>query len=87
VDLKKIWGGNMSNKEDLELVLLKMANNKFELDIITGLLEDNQIPYIIQDKASGGYMKIIAGSSIFGSDILVEKSQYKEAMELISRIL
>lgn len=82
-----IWGDEMANnKNDIELVLLKTANNRFELDIIKGVLEENQIPYIIQEKGSGGYMKIITGSSMFGSDIQVEKSQYNKAMELISSI-
>lgn len=76
----------MTNKKDIELVLLKTTNNQFELDIIKGVLEDNQIPYIIQEKGAGGYMKIIAGSSMFGSDILVEKSQYEKAIDLINSI-
>ncbi|MDD2447541.1 MAG: DUF2007 domain-containing protein [Tissierellia bacterium] len=77
----------MPNNKDIELVLLKSTNNQFELDIIKGLLEDNQIPCLIQEKGSGGYLKIITGSSLFGSDILVERSQYEKAMELISSVL
>ena len=44
-------------------------------------------PCLIQEKGSGGYLKIITGSSLFGSDILVERSQYEKAMELISSVL
>lgn len=76
-----------NNKKDIDLVLLKTANNRFELDMIKGVLEDNQIPYILQEKGSGGYLKIISGSSMFGSDILVEKSQYEKAIDLINSII
>ena len=75
-----------SQKEKVELVLLKTANNNFELDIIKGALEDNQIPYLIQEKGIGSYMKIITGNSIYGTDIFVDKSVYETARNIIDSI-
>ncbi|WFA10161.1 DUF2007 domain-containing protein [Tissierella sp. Yu-01] len=75
-----------SQKEKVELVLLKTANNNFELDIIKGVLEDNQIPYLIQEKGIGSYMKIITGNSIYGTDIFVDKSVYETARNIIDSI-
>lgn len=76
----------MSGNEKVELVLLKTANNNFELDMIKGLLEDNEIPYLLKEKGIGSYMKIIAGSSIYGTDIYVDKSVHEKALEIINSI-
>ena len=77
----------MSNKKDhkdnIDLVLLKTANNSMELNFIKNLLDENEIPYMIKDHGSGGYMRIASGYSIYGTDILVEKSMYQKAKVII----
>jgi len=75
----------MSNK-DINLKLLKTVDNNFELDLISNLLEENNIPYILKDHGTGGYMRIIAGSSIYSTDILVEESFFEKANELLNSI-
>lgn len=75
-----------SNNEKVELVLLRTANNNFELDIIKGVLDENQIPYLIQEKGIGSYMKIITGNSIYGTDIFVDESEYESARDIIDSI-
>ncbi|WP_425538951.1 putative signal transducing protein [Microaceticoccus formicicus] len=71
------------NNSEIELVLLRSTNDDFELLTIKSLLEENNIPYIIKDRGAGGYMRLFAGGSVFGSDIFIEKSQLEE----VSRIL
>lgn len=71
--------------DDLELVLLKTINNEYELNLIKGLLEENEIPYIVKDYGIGGYMRIIGGTSPYRTDILVERSQFKKANEIIEQ--
>lgn len=71
--------------DDLELVLLKTINNEFELNLIKGLLDENEIPYIVKDYGVGGYMRIIAGTSFYRTDILVEKSQLEKAKDIIEQ--
>lgn len=68
---------------DLELVLLKTISNNHELNLIKNLLDDHQIPYIIKDRESGGYMRICSGFSIYGIDILVEKSLFEKAKAIL----
>lgn len=76
---------NKSN--EIELVLLKSINNNYDLDIITNVLDDNNIPYIVKEHGAGGYMRIIGGdTSIYRTDILVEKSTYEQAKEIIDQI-
>lgn len=76
---KKEKGSN-----EINTVLLRTTNNNIELNIIKELLEENQIPYIIKDHGIGGYMRIISGDSIYGTDILVEESVIERAESLIN---
>lgn len=71
---------------EIELVLLHSTNDEFELLIIKGLLEENNIPYIIKEHGAGGYMRLYTGGSIFGTDILIEKSQVEEASRILEDI-
>lgn len=73
--------------DEIELVQLKSINNNYELDIITSILDDNKIPYIVKEHGAGGYMRIIgADTSIYRTDILVEKSTYEHAKDLLDQI-
>lgn len=78
----------MTKKEkssnEINTVLLRTTNNNIELNIIKELLEQNEIPYIIKDHGVGGYMRIISGDSIYGTDILVEESVIERAESLIN---
>ncbi len=71
--------------DDLELVLLKTINNEYELNLIKSLLDEHEIPYIVKDYGIGGYMRIIAGTSFYRTDILVEKSQLEKAKDIIEQ--
>ena len=72
--------------DKLELVALTEVENEFELGIITAILKDNGIPFIIKNKGSGGYMRIVTGSSPYGTSMMVEKSMLERAGELITPI-
>lgn len=75
------------NQEDeFELVLLKTITNNYELELIKNLLEDVDIPYIIRDYGVGGYMRVIAGGSMFRTDILVANSMYEQAKQIIDEL-
>ncbi|MGJ0845051.1 DUF2007 domain-containing protein [Tissierella praeacuta] len=71
---------------EIDLVLLRTTNNNFELGIIKGILDDNNIPYIVKNYGAGGYMRIISGDSSYRTDILVEKSDYNQANEILEQI-
>ncbi|NLW41142.1 MAG: DUF2007 domain-containing protein [Tissierellia bacterium] len=68
---------------DIQMVLLKTVYSKVELNFIENLLNEHNIPYILKDYGSGGYMRIYSGYSIYGTDILVEKSMFEKANTLI----
>lgn len=72
------------NEDSVELVLLRSTSDNYELNLIKGLLEQADIPYIVKERGSGGYMKIIGGMSIFGTDIYVEESTFEQAEDILS---
>lgn len=73
--------------DDMELVLLTQVDNEFELGIVSAILDDNGIPFIVKDSGSGGYMRIITGASPFGTKIMVEKSMLEIALDLITPVI
>lgn len=73
--------------DNLDLVVLRTIESEFEMNMITAILEDNGIPFIVKNKGSGSYMRIITGSSPFKTDILVSKDSFERSMELIIPII
>ncbi|MCK9443767.1 MAG: DUF2007 domain-containing protein [Tissierellaceae bacterium] len=72
--------------EPLQLALLRVVQDSFQLGIITALLSENNIPYILKDQGAGGYMRIIGGQSLYGTEILVEESFFEKANEIVNTI-
>ena len=52
--------------------------------MIRSILDDNDIPYLLKDHGSGGHMRIIAGGSIFGTDVMVEETDFDKAKSLLN---
>lgn len=76
-------------KEDnpYEMVKLRTVMGVYEKTMLTGLLEENDIPYIAQGNGIGGYLTLLAGTSgTFGTDILVGKNYLEKAQELVESI-
>lgn len=67
------------------MVLLKTVYNSVELNLIENLLNEHNIPFVFRDYGSGGYMRVFSGFSIYGTDILVEKSMFEKASVLIDK--
>lgn len=74
-------------EDEFEMVNLKTVYGVYEREALTGLLEENDIPYIAQRNSIGGYLTIVAGTSgSFGTDILVGKNVYEKAKELMDSV-
>lgn len=78
--------GKDKYEDKVELVLLRSLVDNYEMDLVSGLLEEANIPFIVKERGSGGYMKIIGGSSVFGTDIYVDKEAYEKAEEVLDVI-
>lgn len=68
-----------NNSDEVEMVILRTTNNNHELNIIKAMLEEHGIPYLVKDRGIGGYMRIISGSSPYGTDVLVDILDIKKA--------
>ncbi len=71
------------NKINSEPVLLTTVSSNYQLGLVQSILEEHNIPCLAQDRASGGYMRVYAGGSIFGTDIYVAPENLEEARELL----
>lgn len=69
--------------DDIKLVLLRAAQNDYELSMLKGLLDDNDIPYVIKDAEGGGYLRVHSGISLYPTDVLVPHSAYEKAKGLV----
>lgn len=85
------WNKNKDKTSDInkepEFVLLKTVNNDYELVVVKGILDNNKIPYLVNDTSMGGYMRIRTGIMLESADIVVNKSDLNRAKELIEGIL
>lgn len=77
-----LFGLDRAGTED-GMRLLVTVNDNAELSIVGSILEDEQIPYLSKDRGSGGAVRLIAGYSIFGTDILVPEERYADAMAVL----
>ncbi len=65
------------------VALLTTVYGNAELCIIRSILEGEGIPYRVRDRGAGGVVRLVAGDSPFGSDILVPEEKLEEARELL----
>ena len=54
------------------------------LGIVRGLLEDENIPYLVRERGTGSAMRIITGFSMFGTDVYVPADAYEVAKDLVA---
>ncbi len=68
---------------DEHTALLTTVHDNVELSIVRSILEGEKIPYRVRERGSGGMVKVIAGYSMYGSDVLVPKELLDQALELL----
>ena len=54
------------------------------LGIVRGMLEDENIPYLVRERGTGSAMRIITGFSMFGTDVYVPTHAYETAKALVA---
>ncbi len=75
-----------NNDGQVKIVKLRSISNEMELSMIKEILDDNDIAYMVKDHGAGGYMRIIGGSSLFETDVMVAESNLDKANELLKSI-
>ena len=66
-----------------DTALLTTVHDSVELSIIRSILEGENIPYRVLERGSGGVVKVIAGYSMFGTDVFVPADMLETAQELL----
>lgn len=54
------------------------------LGIVRGMLEDENIPYLVRERGTGSAMRILTGFSMFGTDVYVPTDAYETAKGLVA---
>ena len=78
-----LFGLNKAKKNDESMELLVTTHDNIELSILKSILDGENIPYMVHDRGTGSAMRIIAGYSMFGTDIYVSKDVAEQARELL----
>ncbi len=78
----------MSKKENQEINLKSLikTSDRIMLSLIESILKENEIPYILKEKGTGGYLKIITGASIYDTEVLVSDKDFEKARELVDLV-
>lgn len=77
-------GGFMEEKNQYEEILLFSSVNDYQINEISAMLTENEIPFIRKDYGVGAYMNLYMGHSYEQKSIFVSKEDYNKALELIS---
>ena len=81
-----LFGLDHTHPQNKDLKLLVTAFSQPELLVIESLLRDAEIPFLAKERGTGSSLKIIAGYSVFGTDIYVHKDQFDLASELLTAV-
>ncbi len=71
---------------DTNLKSLIKLNSIYEFNMVRGLLESNDIPYVLKEYGSANYMRIITGGGVFNGEIFVDGDDYDRVKDLLEII-
>ncbi|MBQ8415403.1 MAG: DUF2007 domain-containing protein [Clostridia bacterium] len=81
--MDKFFGLDKVGAHNEDAVLLTTVHDEVEKNLIVGMLEEEEIPFLCKDRGSGEAVRILTGFSVFGCDIFVPKAVYEQAAELL----
>jgi hypothetical protein len=81
--MDSLFGLDRVSGHDDSAALLTTVHDNVELSIIRSILESEQIPYRVRERGSGGMVRVIAGYSMYGSDVFVPAEMLPQVQELL----
>ena len=81
--MDRFFGLDRARDTSEEITLLTSVHDDVEKNLLCGILEEENIPYLLKDRGSGEAMRIISGFSMFATDIFVPTSLFEKAAELL----
>lgn len=82
--MDRFFGLDKVSYHDRGLALLTTVHDNVELAIIRSILEGENIPFLYKERGSGGAVKVIAGFSMYGTDVFVPEELLETAKALIT---
>ena len=77
--MDRFFGLDSVSAHDDNVELLFTIYEPTELAVVESILRDADIPYLCRERGSGGMMKVLAGFSVFGTDVFVLKEHLETA--------
>jgi len=81
--MDRFFGLDRPAPNDEYTAYLTTAHDNVELAILRSILEGEEIPYSVRERGSGAVVKVIAGYSMYGSDIFVPTALLEKATEVL----
>ncbi|MBE6590102.1 MAG: DUF2007 domain-containing protein [Ruminococcaceae bacterium] len=81
--MDRFFGLDHASNQGEGAVLLTTVHDDVEKNLLCGILEEEEIPYLLKDRGSGEVVRILSGYSVFGSDIYVPAPLFEKASELL----
>lgn len=77
------FGLDHPNTPGDQVELLTTVHDNAELSVLRSILDSEEIPYFLRDRGCGGAVRVIAGYTMFGTDVFVPKERFEEAHDLL----
>ena len=81
--MDRFFGLDKAAKADKGVALLTTVHGEVEKNLLCGILEEEEIPFLVKDRGSGEAVRILAGFSMFGCDVYVPEELLEQATELL----
>jgi len=69
--------------EDHKVQKLAHLYSEIELNMLEGLMKNNEIPILVKREGTGSYLKIYSGFNYQGMEVYVADEHYKKALEVM----
>lgn len=66
--------------------VLAVGADRYQTDLVSTLLRENGVPFILKDEGSGDYMRTLGGRSLAGTAIIISKQDLPEALALLNEV-
>ncbi len=81
--MDQIFGLDHPAKADKDATLLTTTHDDVEKSIICGILEEEEIPFLVKDRGAGEAVRVVTGYSMYGCDIYVPTALLEKANALL----
>ena len=81
--MDKFFGLDNPAKLDEDTAHLTTTHDDVEKHIICGILEEENIPFLVKDRGAGEAVRVVTGYSMYGSDIYVPAALLEKANSLL----